>query len=134
MPVNTHFAAELSVVQLLRATRVADGTVATSDDFDTRDYAPGSRFLVILEAFETDAGNSGGTWTVVESETDGGDYTAADTSGSLAVLAAEAGNHQRVVTVRPNSAKPFVHAVFTGDASTDLDVTATLVVLPRHAV
>jgi len=135
MPVRHTLENELTVVQILRATRIADATVATSDDFDVRSYDPGSRFLLILEAFETDVTNTGGTWSVQESLTDGGTYTASTTSGDLTATGATAGNVQRVVSVLPNPAKPFVQAVFTpADAGTDVDVTATLVVVPRAAV
>lgn len=125
---------EVTVVQLLRATRIADATDATSDDFDVRDYDPGSRFLIIMEAFETDAANTGVTWIVQESETDGGSYTASTTSGSLAATGATAGNVQRVVSLTPNPAKPFVQVVADAAAGTDVDVTATLVVLPRGSL
>lgn len=134
MPVNHTVENEVTVVQLLRATRIADATDATSDDFDTRSYDPGSRFLLILEAFETDVGNTGVTWIVQESETDGGSYTAATTSGSLTATGATPGNVQRVVSVLANPAKPFVQVVADAAAGTDVDVTATLVVLSRASV
>lgn len=135
MPVRTSIEQNLSTFCALIATRIADATVATGDDFDVRNYPHGSRFLLVLDAFETDASNTGGTWTVVESETDGGSYTACDTSGSLAATGATAGNVQRVVSLVPNPLKPFVHAVFTpAGAGTDVDVTATLVVLPAAMV
>lgn len=132
MPVRHTVENEVTVVQLVVASRVTDATAVTGTDFDVRDYDPGSRFLLILEAFETNVANTGGTWTVTESETDGGTYTAATTSGALTATGATAGNVQRVVSVLPNPAKPFVHPVFTGaDANTEVDVTATLVVIGR---
>lgn len=124
-----------TVVNLIPATRIADGTVTTSTDFDVRDYDPGSRFLLVMDAFETDATNTGTTWTVVESETDGGAYTAATTDGSLAATGAVPGNVQRVVSVLPNPAKPFVHVVSTpAGAGTDVDITCNLIVIPRAMV
>jgi hypothetical protein len=134
MPIRHTVENEVTVVQILRATRIADATDATSDDFDVRTFDPGSRFLLILEAFETDAANAGVTWIVQESETDGGSYDPSTTSGSLAATGATPGNVQRVVSLLPNPAKPFVQAVADAAAGTDVDVTATLVVLPRGLV
>ena len=65
----------MTAVCALVATRIADATVATGDDIDVRTYDPGSRFYAVLDAFETDVTNTGGTWTVTESETDGGTYS-----------------------------------------------------------
>lgn len=135
MSVRTDVEEVCTAVCALIATRIADATVATGDDFDCRDYDYGSRFLLVLDAYETDATNTGGTWTVVESETDGGSYTACTTSGSLAATGATAGNVQRTVSLIPNPTKPFVHVVFTpASAGTDVDVTATLVVIPAGMV
>lgn len=135
MPVRTSVEQNVTAVCALIATRIADATVATGDDFDVRTYPHGSRFLLVLDALETDATNTGGTWTVVESETDGGSYTACTTSGSLAATPATAGNAQRVVSLIPNGDKPFVHVVYTpAGAGTDVDVTATLIVLPAAMV
>lgn len=135
MPVNHTLEDEFTLVNSVPATRIIDATVATGADIDTRAYDPGSRFLLILDAFETDVTNTGGTWTVTESETDGGTYTAATTSGSLTATGATPGNVQRVVSFLPNPAKPFVHPVFTpADASCDVDVTANFVVVDRGMV
>lgn len=135
MPIDWTVENELTVVNIVPATRVTDATPVTSTDFDVRTYDPGSRFLLILDAFETNAANTGGTWTVTESLTDGGVYTTATTDGALTATGETAGNVQRTVAVLPNPAKPFVHAVFTGaDATTEVDVTANLVVVPRATV
>lgn len=123
---------EVTVVQMIPATRVVDATPVLATDVDVRTFPVGTRFLLVLEAFETNAANTGGTWTVTESETDGGAYTAADTHGSLAATGAVAGNVQRTVSFRGNPLKPFVLVTFTGaDAAAEVDVTATLVALPR---
>lgn len=134
MPVRHTVNDTVTVVNLVPATRIADGTVTTSTDFDVRAYPHGSRFLVVMDAFETDAANTGTTWTVTESETDGGVYTTATTDGSLAATGAVPGNVQRVVSVLPNPAKPFVHCVATGAAGTDVDLTANLIVIPPALV
>lgn len=132
MAVNWTVNDEVTVVQVMPAARVADATPVLSTDFDVRAYAPGSKFLLILESHETNAGNTGGTWTVTESATDGGSYTTATTDGSLTAIGTGT-DVQRVVSVYPNPAKPFVLVTFTGaDANAEVDVTATLVVLPRR--
>ncbi len=132
MPVRTDVNAQVTTVQVMPATRVADATPVLSTDFDVRDYPPGSRFLLVLNAFETNTGNTGGTWTVTESATDGGSYSTAATTGSLAATPATAGNAVRTVSVAPNKAKPFVLVTYTGaDANAEVDITATLLVLPR---
>lgn len=132
MPIRANLQTEVTAVSLVDATRVADATPVTGTDFDVRSYPPGSRFLLVLNAFETNVANTGGTWTVTESATDGGVYTTAGTAGSLAATGETPGNVQRVVAVTPNVAKPFVHPVFTGaDANTEVDVTAVLLVIPR---
>jgi hypothetical protein len=115
----------------------ADGaTDVDSTDFDVRTYDPGSRFLLILIARGQEAANSGGTWIVEESATDGGSYTASTTSGSLAATGATAaGVVTRTVSVRPNPAKPFIKARFDpADAATDVGLTVQLVVLPAALV
>jgi hypothetical protein len=135
MPIRWTVNDEVTVVNIVPASRVTDATPVTSTDFDVRAYDPGSRFLLVLDAYETNAGNTGGTWTVVESLTDGGAYTTATTDGALTATGETAGNVQRVVSVLPNPAKPFVHAVFTGaDANAEVDVTANLVVVHRADV
>ena len=132
MPTRTDVDAQVTTVQVMPATRVADATPVLSTDFDVRAYVPGARFLLVLNAFETNVANTGGTWTVTESATDGGTYTTASTTGSLAATPATAGNSVRTVSVKPNPAKPFVLVTYTGaDANTEVDITATLVVVPQ---
>lgn len=132
MTANWKVNEKLTVVGALAATRVTDATPVLATDFDVRTYAPGSRFLLVLSAFETNANNTGGTWTVTESATDGGSYTTATIGGSLSATPATAGNNVQKVSVYPNSAKPFVLVTYTGaDANTEVDITVTLVVIPR---
>lgn len=119
---------QVDVRQLIPVTRVVDATPVEHTDLDMRTFPHESRFLLLLNAFETNVANTGGTWTVVESLTDGGAYTAVETHGSLAATGAVPGNVQRVVSFRPNPAKPFLKVVFTGaDAAAEVDITATLV-------
>lgn len=131
MAINWTLNDEYTVVQVLPASRVADATPVLSTDFDVRAYAPGSKFVLVLASHETNAGNTGGTWTVTESATDGGSYTTATTDGSLAAIGTGT-DVLRVVSVYPNPAKPFVLVTFTGaDANAEVDITATLIVVPR---
>lgn len=123
--------AQVTVQQLIASTRVVDATPVLAADVDVRTFPHETRFLLVLNAFETNVANTGGTWTVTESETDGGAYTAATVHGSLAATGATPGNVQRVVSFRANPAKPFVLVTFTGaDANAEVDITATLVAVP----
>jgi hypothetical protein len=132
MSVNWAVDQKITPVGVLAATRVADATPVLATDFNVRSYDAGSKFLLVLSAFETNTANTGGTWTVTESATDGGSYTAATTHGTLAATPASAGNSVQYVSVLPNDAKPFVLVTYTGaDANTEVDITATLLVIPR---
>jgi hypothetical protein len=67
----------------------------------------------------------GVTFTITESATTGGTYTAA-TVGSVLPKVVGASGFQ-VISVKPNPSKPFIRLVATGDnASTDFYVTAYL--------
>jgi hypothetical protein len=132
MPIRHTVENEVTVTTLVPITNVSDATPVESTDFDVRTFDPGTRFLLILDAFETVGTNTGGTWMVEESLTDGGSYTAATTSGSLAATGATEGTVRRTVSMLANPAKPFVMVTFTGaSAATDVDISATLVALPR---
>lgn len=125
----------ITAVTCVPITNVGDATPVTSTDFDVRDYAPGSRFLLVLDAFETVETNTGGTWKVEESATDGGSYSTATTDGSLAATGATEGTVRRMVSLLPNPAKPFVMLTFTGaSAAADVDISATLLVVPGALV
>ena len=122
---------EITVVSLLAAFDEDGGTAKAATEFDTRAYPPGSRFLIVMDC-EGAAGNTGGTWSVGESATTGGGVTAATTAGSLAATGASTANVQRVVSMLPNPAKPFVTVLFTdADASTDAYLNVNLLVIPR---
>jgi hypothetical protein len=135
MPIRHTVENEVTVTTLTPITNVGDATPVESTDFDVRTFEPGTRFLLILDAFETVETNTGGTWKVEESLTDGGSYTTATTSGSLAATGATPGTVRRIVSMLPNPAKPFVMVTFTGtSAAADVDISATLVALPRGLV
>lgn len=132
MTANWQVQQEITVVSRLDPTAVADATPVACADFDVRAFAPGSRFMLALSAFETNVANTGGVWTVQESATDGGSYTASTIGGTLTATPAAAGTDLQWVAVFPNPAKPFVQAVFTGaDANTEVTILVTLIVIPR---
>lgn len=133
--VNWAVGSQLDPRQVLVATRVASGSAVNSTPFDLRTVEDGSRVALILTAFGTGGGNTGGTWTVNESATSGGSYTAAKLDGSLAATPAAATSDIQRVSVYPNPAKPFVRVTFTpANASAAVDIATTLVVVPRARV
>lgn len=116
----------------IAATRVTDATPVVSTALDTGTLAPGVRLMLVLSAFETNVANTGGVWTVTESATSAGSYTAATTHGTLAATPASAGNSVQYVSVLPNGSKPWIKVTFTGaDANAEVDITATLLQIPR---
>ncbi len=133
MPVRLDAASVLTVQQLINASRVTDATPVASTAIDRGALSPGSRLVLVLSAFETNVANTGGTWTVTESATSGGSYTAASlVGGSLVATPAVAGNDVQTIGVRPNSAKPWLKVTYTGaDANAEVDVTAHLLVIPQ---
>lgn len=119
---------DFTVTNMIPASRVIDASAVLSAALDLRGLHAGSRHVVVMDAFETNVANTGGTWAVLESDASGGTYTAATTSGSLAVTGAVPGNVQRKVSIYPNAAKPFIKVRFTGaDAAAEVDVTASVI-------
>lgn len=108
---------------LLLDTAATDATPVVSTDLDTRNFKR-TRLLLMLFTVKS-TGNTGGSWVIQESATDGGTYTACTCTAPTAV-AAGTGLDQQWISVLPNPAKPFVQAVFTG---TDADTNVTLSVL-----
>lgn len=132
MTANWEVQEKITAVSRLDPTAVADATPVACADVDARTYPPGSRFVLVLTAFETNVANTGGTWAVQESATDGGSYTACTIGGTLTATPAAAGTDLQWVSVYPNPAKPFFQAVFTGaDANAEVTITVTLLVIPR---
>lgn len=131
MPANWAVDEPLQTVSLLAAFDEDGGTSKNATEFDVRTYPAGSRFLLILD-ITGESGNTGGTWSVGESATSGGGVTAATTNGSLTATGASTANVRRVVSLKPNAAKPFVTVKFTdADAATDGRLAVTLLVVPR---
>lgn len=122
----------LDVRGLIAASRVTDATPVVSTALDRRTLPDGSRHMLILSAFETNVANTGGTWTVTESATSGGSYTAATLTTALVATPATAGNDVQKTSVTPNASKPWLKVTYTGaDANAEVDVTAHLVISNR---
>lgn len=136
MPVRSDLTDTVTVVDLIRHTRVADATpiVSTAGALDLRTLDHGARVLLLLSSFETNAANTGGTWAVEDAETSGGDYVAV-TGGqgdSLTVAADVTTVQTRRRSFQPNSARPFVRVTFTGaTADAEVDITAVAIVAPN---
>jgi hypothetical protein len=115
---------------LTDATAVTDATPVASTDIDVRTVGS-ARLVLVLTAREDNANNTGGTWTIQESATDGGTYSACTLGGALVATPASAGTNVQKVTVSPNTSKPFVQAVFTGaDAAAEVTITVTALAIP----
>lgn len=131
MPVRSDLRNQVTVTQLIAASRVTDATPVVSTAVDRSTFLPGARLLLVLSAFETNAANTGGVWTVTESATSGGTYTAATTS-TIAATPATAGNDVQSVDVTPSGTKPWLKVTYTGaDTNAEVDITAHLVRVPR---
>lgn len=138
MPVNWTVNDNVSVVDLIRHTRVTDATpiVSTVGALDLRTLPHGSRLLFLLSSFETNTANTGGTWAIEDAATSGGTYAAVTTQDgdSLAVAADLTAVQTRKRSILGNPARPFVRVTFTGaDANAEVDVTAVCIVLPIGA-
>lgn len=105
------FEGDVTLVQAIKPTSIADTTPVLSSAIDTRTY-PRNRILVVCNLART---NNGVTFSVTESATSGGTYAAATTSGTLTKLSLDG---VRYVTVQRNAAKPFIKVTATGDNGT----------------
>lgn len=120
----------ITATVLTNPTAVTDATPVASTDIDVRTLGA-KRLVLVLTAREDNANNTGGTWVVQESATDGGTYSACTLGGTLAATPAAAGTDVQRVSVLPNTAKPFVQAVFTGaDAAAEVTLTVTALAVP----
>lgn len=120
----------ITATVLTNPTAVTDATPVASTDIDVRTLGS-KRLVLVLTAREDNANNTGGTWVVQESATDGGTYSACTLGGTLAATPASAGTDVQRVSVLPNPAKPFVQAVFTGaDAAAEVTLTVTALAVP----
>jgi hypothetical protein len=123
---NIGFEADVEVVQVLAPQVIADATPVLSAAIDLRTYAR-DRFLLVCNVKETTATAHTITFTVTESATSGGDYTAATTSGTMTALSADG---VRFCSIKRNTAMPFIKVTATGShADVDVIVAAELVTL-----
>jgi len=129
---NDDLAPLVTITGILEPATLADATPEVSTPVDLSDLEAGARHVLVLDAFETQATNTGGTWVVEESATSGGVYTTASTVGSLAATGETAGVVRRKVSVLPNPDMPWLRVTFTGaGAETDVIVSAILLSIPR---
>lgn len=120
----TGFEASVDVVQALAPQAIADATPVLSAAIDTRLY-PRKRVLVVAHSKEASDTAHTMTFSVTESATSGGSYTAATTSGDLTPLAATGIQY---ISVKKNPSKPFIKVVATGSHA-DVDVIVAAAVL-----
>lgn len=121
---NVGFEGDLAVVQVLDAQAIQDATPVLSSAVDRRLY-PRMRCLLIATSKEVTPTAFTMAFTVTESATSGGTYTAAETSGTL--TASSASTITRIASIRFNKSKPFIKVTATGsDADIDNLVSAQL--------
>lgn len=118
---------DITVTQLVAPVQTTNTTPVVkpsgSTGWDFRTYGRGRALLIITAARAA----NGITFTVTESATTNGTYTAATIGGSLPKLSASG---CQVITIQKNPAKPFVRLTATGDnASTDVTWSAVLVTI-----
>lgn len=118
------FEAGVTLVQALKPQVIQDETPVLSAAIDTTAY-PRKRMLLIAE--NTEAGATAHTiaFTVTESATSGGQYTAATTSGTLTAISADGVQY---ASIRRNPAKPFIKVTATGSHA-DVDVISAASIL-----
>jgi ArsR family metal-binding transcriptional regulator len=112
---------DISVVAALVPQDLTDATPVLSSAIDTASY-PRKRIVLVAKSVErTDTAYTTG-FTVTESATSGGSYTAATTSGTLTAVATA---QTRTATIKRNAAKPFIKITVTGShADVDTIVSA----------
>lgn len=115
--------AQLDAVMALTPQAIADDTPVLSSAIDTRLY---SRKRAVLLASYNEVGATSHTmaFTVTESATSGGEYTASTTTGTLTATSADT---QFVASIKVNPDKPFIKVTATGShADVDGIVSATV--------
>lgn len=123
---NLGFEADIDAVQALVPQVIQDDTPVLSSAIDTTSY-PRARILLVAEYNEVGATAHTMAFTVTESATSGGTYTAATTSGTLTATSAD---FVQIASVKRNPAKPFIKVTATGShADVDGIVAATVLFL-----
>jgi hypothetical protein len=108
---NIGFEDRISAVQALVPQVIQDDTPVLSSAIDTGSY-PRSRILVVAEYNEVGATVHTLVFTVTESATSGGSYTAATVSTTAPTSASA--DYVQVFSVKRNLAKPFIKITGTG--------------------
>ena len=121
---NLGFEADITVVNALEPQALQDDTPVLSAAIDTDSY-PRARILLIANVVETTGTAHTVAFTVTESATSGGIYTASTTSGTLTASAAT--NTTQWASIKRNKAKPFIKVTVTGSHG-DVDVVLSAVV------
>ena len=122
---NMGLEADITVIQALDAQAIQDATPVLSSAIDTTTY-PRTRILLVAHSKEVSDTAHTMAFTVTESATSGGVYTAATTSGTLTASAAD--SVTRSASIKRNPAKPFIKVTATGSHA-DVDVLVSAQVL-----
>jgi hypothetical protein len=124
---NVELENHIVAVQALIPQAIADDTPVLSAAIDTAALAHRrSRILLVATSHEETGTAHTLAFTVTESATAGGEYTAAATTGVLTASAAT--DVTRVASIKRNKAKPFIKVTATGSHG-DIDVLVSAVVL-----
>jgi hypothetical protein len=118
------FEADVTLVEAITPTVIQDDTPVLSAAIDTRLY-PRKRMLLVCSYNEVSATVHTMAFTVTESATSGGEYTAAVTSGTLTATSAD---FVQYASIKKNPALPFIKVTATG-SHTDVDGIAQAAVL-----
>ena len=124
MPVrNVGMEGDLTSVPVLYPQAIQDATPVVSAAVDLREY-PRSRVLIVASVNEVTATAHTVGFTVTESATEGGSYTAANVSGGN-LLTGLTSDVVRSASLLPNNAKPWVKVTATGSHA-DVDVIVAI--------
>jgi hypothetical protein len=113
---------DLAVVQALDAQAIQDATPVLSSAINTASKNPDyrrTRILLVAHSKEVTPTSHTMAFTVTESATEGGAYTAATTTGTLTASADD--SVTRVASIKRNKAKPWIKVTATGSHA-DVDV------------
>jgi hypothetical protein len=111
---NYGFEADMSMVQVVAPVQTTNVTpvvwpsASTGIDTSTR----GRKSILVIICAKRAA--AGATYSLTESATTNGTYTACTTSGDLTKVVASG---MQYVSVKPNPAKPFLRVTVTGDGA-----------------
>jgi hypothetical protein len=124
---NIGFEADVTLVDALTPQVIQDATPVLSAAIDTRTYAR-KRILLVAGYNEVTSTAHTMAFTVTESATSGGEYSASTTSGTLTATSADG---VQFASIKRNAAKPFLKVTATGsNADVDGIAFAALLFLP----